>query len=150
MWMRVKASLTLGREYKPWVKGLIGAQQCSWEILPCELVLVCSWSMGSIESICLLDFGRNKGVCKEEDLLKALKMHVENLQLLYMLWGYGILLFREPTFTPCFMIPMVNHCASLGRENVMCLVLCWRYCKFFVCIYLNLVFPSSVGGLHEA
>ena len=45
-------------------EGIIWAQQYSWEILPCEeMVLVCSWSMGSIEVICLLYFGRYKCVC---------------------------------------------------------------------------------------
>ena len=45
-------------------EGVSWAQQFSWEIFPCvEMVLVCSWSMGSMEAICLLYFGRYKGVC---------------------------------------------------------------------------------------
>ena len=51
--MGVKASLTLGWEEMPWVKGLVGLnieveRFSSWR------GFCCSWSMGSIEAICLV------------------------------------------------------------------------------------------------
>ena len=45
----VKASLTLGREEKPWGEGVSWALHWSWEILLLERGYF-SWSMGSIES----------------------------------------------------------------------------------------------------
>ena len=42
----------LGREEKPWVKGLVGLNNVVEKLSPCEGEI--SWSMGSIEAIFLL------------------------------------------------------------------------------------------------
>ena len=57
-------------------------------------------------------------MCKEEELFGSLGEACCKFANLYidMLCGYGLLLFGEPTFTHCFMIPMVNHCVGLGRD----------------------------------
>ena len=68
--MGLKASLTLGREEKPWVKGLLGLNIVFEKILPHdEKFFFLSWSMGSIELKCLLMFGRYNGFCKKEEIL---------------------------------------------------------------------------------
>ena len=55
-------------------EGVSWAQQCSWEILLCEeMVLLCSWSMGSMEAICLLYFWRYKGMCVRGGFIESLE-----------------------------------------------------------------------------
>ena len=89
--MVVKASLTLGREEKPWVKGL---------------------------DICIMDMAFSS--------------------------------LKSPPSPTIFMIPMVNQCASHGRDCYVlhCVILSIE--NVGVCIPFGLCFHCSVGGFIEA
>ncbi len=73
--MGVKASLTLGREEKPWVKVLVRLKIAVEKIYLIMTSCFLSWSMGSIEAIYLVVLGDTKGfLCKKEEIfMMALK-----------------------------------------------------------------------------
>ena len=72
--MGVKASLTLGREEMHWVKGLFGFNNVVEKFsLVWRWFLYDSWSMGSMEAICLLHFGRYKEMCVRGGFIDSLE-----------------------------------------------------------------------------
>ena len=86
---------------------------------------------------------------KPYDLFDSLEEELCNYKCLCV-YRYGILLFGEPTFTHCFMIPMVNHCVKPWKGVYM-------FCKDMLytllvleCNLFEPCFCYSVGGFLEA
>ena len=78
--MVVKASLTLGREEKPCMKGLVGLY-IEVKIFSSWRGFFCSWSMGSIEPICLVCcYGRYKCI----DVMR--RVYFDSLEDAFVLW----------------------------------------------------------------
>ena len=73
------------------------------------------------------------------------------IAILFLCYGYGILLFEESTFTQC-----VNDSNGESMckpwKGLLCVVLYvfMHYQILYVCIPFGLYFPYSMGGFIEA
>ena len=99
--MGVKASLTLGREEKPWVKGLVGLNIVVEKIY--LMMRSCSFFHGVwalLKPYALFCFGGISVFVRRRRFYYSLERKKCNYNL-FMCYGYGILLFEESTFTQC-------------------------------------------------
>ena len=173
MLMGVKASLTLGREEMPWVKGLVGFN-IEFERFSSWRGFCCSWSMGSLKPYALFVIMRCISVLMwwEGCILIALKTGhlyhgrykcIDVIRRMYLIalkrhyaivnvcvYGYVIVLLVKPTFTHCFIITMVNHCVKPWNGVYMC---CNDMLYAFLVLECNMFepcFPSLMGRFLEA